>query len=176
MMTHEQLLAVVHYDMLTGVFTRTVRDAKMMAGTKVGCLVPDGYIVVQVLGERWLAHRLAVYYVTGVPPDPTMDVDHENRVRSDNQWNNIRVGTRSFNLQNQTVLGRKSKSGFLGVGFHKAMGKWTASVEVNGKTKVTYHKNIEDAKRSSIALRVQFYPGFVSDQVLTVAPSREINA
>jgi hypothetical protein len=55
------------------------------------------------------------------------ETDHRNRNSLDNQRHNLRPATRSQNMAN---IGRPktSTSGFKGVGWHKASGKWAAHI------------------------------------------------
>lgn len=171
-MTHEELLATVSYDPTTGGFTRLVRCGNMPKESVVGSKHSEGYIEGSVCGERWLLHRLAVFYMTGQRPDDSLDIDHKNRVRDANHWDNIRVGTRRFNLQNQQKVGRSSKTGLLGVSLHKRSGLWRARGVVGGREICSYHARIVDAQAAAIQLRTKFYPGFVPDQAIdTPAPS-----
>lgn len=59
----------------------------------------DGYVVTRIKGKRVLLHRLILNY------SGNDDVDHKNQVRYDNRKFNIRVATRSQNLQNRNSKG-----------------------------------------------------------------------
>ncbi|MBT8410213.1 MAG: HNH endonuclease [Octadecabacter sp.] len=52
-----------------------------------------------VLGERWKAHRLAWYIMTG--ERPTFYIDHINNDPFDNRWNNLRKADASTNAMNR---------------------------------------------------------------------------
>lgn len=163
-LTHERLLQLVSYDKETGVFTRRVTTGSMAVGSEVGSKHCQGYREASIDGERFLLHRLAVFYVTGQMPDDSLDVDHRDRDRSNNVWLNLRVGTRSFNLQNQSVNGRPTnKAGMLGVSFHRKSGLWRARAIVPGTRKeiTTYHATAEEAAAKAIEVRKNLYEGFV---------------
>lgn len=75
-----------------------------------------GYIRIQIDGESWLAHRLAwALHYNGQPPK---EIDHKNRIRSDNRIDNLRAVTHSENMHN---LG-----GQRGVSFCNTRKRWTA--------------------------------------------------
>lgn len=106
---HEDLISEMVYDPETGLFDwrnssgrRTNRDGRP------GALRPDGYIYVSFRRVRYLAHRLAWFYVHGVWPHPV--TDHINGNKSDNRIANLRQATHKENAQN--VVGpRKGKGG-----------------------------------------------------------------
>ena len=92
------LKGCLHYDPLTGVFTwkYTInRNAKkgQIAGRK-----NSGYIEISIDGVKYLAHRLAWYYMTGEWPDV---IDHDNRIKDDNRWVNLKNGSHASNSRNQ---------------------------------------------------------------------------
>lgn len=80
-------------------------------GTVAGSTTKNGYISIGIGNKRYLAHRLAFYFVYGKWPKIT---DHINRKRNDNRIINLReVDDYESNI-NRVVKG-KNKSGFRGV-------------------------------------------------------------
>jgi len=103
------------------------------AGSEAGCLNKDsGYIVITIDGKPYFAHRLAHLLVIGSWPDG--NPEHENRIRHDNSWDNIKdlAGNQSENLGNQS-LSRRNTSGAKGVSWDRVNRKWHANIEVFGK-------------------------------------------
>lgn len=88
-LTAERLRELFRYDPSTGEFTR-----------RVGTTNPDGCVMVSVDGRQYRANRLAVLYMTGAWPSPDQVVDHINRVRTDDRWDNLRVCTPAENNSN----------------------------------------------------------------------------
>jgi AP2 domain len=72
-------------------------------------------------------HRL----ILGVT-DPAVEVDHEDHNGLNNQRYNMRRATKVENGCNRRV-NADSASGFKGVSWHKATGKWQAQIQVNGQ-------------------------------------------
>ncbi len=60
------------------------------------------------------------------------EVDHENTVRSDNRWDNLRAATRGQNRANCGAY-KNNTSGLKGVSFYKRTGKWKAQIQASGK-------------------------------------------
>jgi len=129
--TAEQLRAVLSYCPKTGHFTRIANTrGGFKAGSRAGHLTGAGYIQIHVGGLKNQASRLAWLYMTGKWPDH--EVDHINRVRSDNRWSNLREATPAQQRGNTGLLST-NKSGFRGVCFHKGAGKWMAGISVSNR-------------------------------------------
>lgn len=101
MLSHAELLRLLHYDPETGIFTWRVRAAQRVhIGDVAGSLNRGtGYRSIALNGNRFLEHRLAWLYMTG--EWPKNQVDHKNLKRDDNRWSNLRAATGSQNKGNQ---------------------------------------------------------------------------
>lgn len=119
--TQEQLKSVVEYDPLTGNFVRITGQGPSKSGAIAGTVKSGAYVRVSLFGKSYKAHRLAFLYMKGV--FPAHEVDHVNRIRSDNRWANLREATPSENAQNKASLG---------VSFNKYHGKYHARIKVCG--------------------------------------------
>ena len=123
---------MLRYDPETGSFTWIVTKSAQRAGARAGGVDRHGYRRLQIDGAQYLEHRLAFLYMTGAfPPD---EVDHINRDRSDNRWENLRPADRIQNQGNVALL-RSNTSGSRGVVFHKKTGKWQAQITLHQKRK-----------------------------------------
>lgn len=130
-LTQHDLQSVVIYDPLTGVFINKIdRNPRALKGAVAGYTNTIGYTVIQINGRKMHAHRLAWLYMTG--EWPLHEVDHINRIRSDNRFQNLRQSTPSENKQNTTDR-INNTSGHRGVTWHKARQKWQAQISVMGK-------------------------------------------
>lgn len=76
-------------------------------------------------GKIVMMHRLLMNAPNG------MLVDHKDMNGLNNRRENLRISTRSENAYNQGVVARNT-SGFKGVCWHKASGKWMARITSNG--------------------------------------------
>lgn len=147
MITQERLKELLNYDLETGLFTwlqvKPRLRSRVAVGSLAGSINSTGYPCITLDTKKYYAHRLAFLYVTG--EFPVNDVDHQDHNRANNQWDNLRVATRSENQRNQT-MGKDNKSGFTGVCRHKACEKWVATIHVSGKLKyLGIFKDINDA-------------------------------
>lgn len=134
MMTQSQLKELLHYDPDTGIFEWIKPRQGVVRGRPAGCPDDKGYVVITVKGKRLRAHRLAFLYMEGRIPNRY--IDHINRVRDDNRWENLRPATPLQNGHN--------RSGSPGV--KKVGGTWYAHITVNYRTiKLGKFKTKEEA-------------------------------
>lgn len=112
MLTHERLQELLHYNPLTGVFKWAIPRPGTRAGTIAGAIHHSGYVHIQVDGMMYTAHRLAWFYMTG--SWPVDEIDHKDRVRGNNVFDNLREATGLENKQNKGMA-HSNKVGLLGV-------------------------------------------------------------
>lgn len=107
----------------------------MTGRVKVGDVAggPDrnGHIRIYIDGRIYAAHRLAWLYMHGVWP--AGDVDHKDGCPANNKFSNLRDVSKAINQQNQRRPHSHGTTGFLGVTFHKAKGKFQAQIGTKGK-------------------------------------------
>jgi len=80
-------------------------------------------------GVRYLASRLIFRYMTC--QWPKNEIDHINRIRDDDRWENLREVTHRQNTLNRD---RKNKTGYRGV-YPTSNGKYQAMIRENGRTR-----------------------------------------
>lgn len=136
MLTQARLKSLLNYDPLTGVFTWRVRrgpsaNAGDIAGSisKAGMTKGGGYRKICVDGAQYYSHRLAFLYMAGEMPKAK--IDHKDRDRDNNKFDNLRNATVSQNAANCEIR-RDNTSGFKGVSWNKNAGKWIASIQCQG--------------------------------------------
>ena len=130
-LTVEYLRSILHYSPETGIFTRKVGTSnRVKVGDVAGCPRGDGYLQIKVQSRKYKAHRLAWLYVYGVWPEDQLD--HVNRVRTDNRIANLRAVTNKQNQQNASKRSDNT-SGHTGVRWHRWASKWLAHIRHNQK-------------------------------------------
>ena len=66
------------------------------ADKSAGTLHPGGHVIVRIFKINYKAHRLAWLYVTGKWPEN--EIDHTNRIGSDNRLVNLSEATHAQNM------------------------------------------------------------------------------
>ena len=119
----EALAERFRYDPETGFLYR--RASGKLVGAKAG----TGYLCAWFRNKRILVHRIAWALVHGEWPE---EIDHINRIRSDNRIVNLRPATRILQGQNSSTS-KHNKSGIKGVCVCKQTGLYKATITVNHK-------------------------------------------
>lgn len=148
------LTRLLHYDPATGIFTWNRRDDvgkawnTRYAGKQAGYAwsVPNSpltYWSIRIFDWPFLAHRLAVLYMTG--EWPAADVDHDDRDGLNNRWSNLRPATKSQNSANRS-FSKKSSTKLRGAYACKRTGRYRAQICINGKIRwLGYYDTPEEA-------------------------------
>ncbi len=142
--TAERLQELLHYDPETGIFTWKVRTSRSVkVGDVAGCQGGHGYQQIRIQSRNYLAHRLAWLYEHGEWPED--QIDHINRIRTDNRIANLREVSHKQNLQNAGKYSNNT-SGYPGVSWNKRISKWRARIKHNYKyIHLGYFTTIEEA-------------------------------
>lgn len=101
-------------------------NPKIGNGIRAGGNDSIGYRIVSISGKPHKEHRLVWIYHNGNIPDG-MQIDHINRIRSDNRIENLRLATHSSNRLN-------SKSNNFSYRKNNKIRPYEANVMINGKT------------------------------------------
>ena len=98
-----------------------------------------GYIQIKVGGKHYLAHRLIMLAFVG---ESDQEIDHINRIRHDNRFENLRYCTRSENMLNMDRIDNTK-------GYSSFRNKWQARIRINGKQKyLGLFEKEEDARQA----------------------------
>lgn len=130
--THERVLELLNYDPMTGEFTARVHRPGVRFGKALGNVDSRGYVRICIAYHRFMAHRLAWFYVTG--NWPLNLIDHKDGNPANNRFDNLREADVVQNGANRGRM-RKSAAPYKGVHFHKGHKSrpWQASIRVRGK-------------------------------------------
>lgn len=144
--SRKYLASLFSYSPETGLITRLVtRSYNAMAGGIAGFVDSGGYIGIKLGNKILRAHRLAYFLHTGEIPK---ELDHHDGDKQNNKFSNLRPATRSQNQRNIPRM-RNNTSGFKGVCYHRAKGKFQASLKGPGrKIHLGLFDTAEDAARA----------------------------
>jgi len=156
----KRLHELFDYDSTTGLFTRKISQGGQMPGTIAGKQRIDGYIDINISPKRYLAHRLAWFYVYGEWPKQMLD--HKNGIRHDNRIQNLRQVTNSENQQNKKKVRSDSKSGLPCVYFSATHKKWASYITLNGKQKhLGYFETASEASLEYMKQKAIIHPSAI---------------
>jgi hypothetical protein len=89
----------------------------------------------------------------------SVDIDHIDGNRLNNQRSNLRIATRSQNHQNRKPLPRKG--GYKGVGWHSRDNAWRAYIKVDGRqVSLGYFQDRDAAARAYDQAAIRHYGEF----------------
>lgn len=155
--TAEEVRRLLNYDPETGIFTnRVFRGLRALEGAKAGSLTTGGYIEISIRKRKYAAHRLAWLYVYG--KWPRYNVDHINRIKTDNRVSNLRDVTQIENGQNKS-LHRNNTSGVTGIDWHRQNKRWRVRIRVNWQSiNLGYYVNLSDAIEARKTAETKYHP------------------
>lgn len=144
-LTQAYLKHRVNYNPGTGIFTwraegfKRKADATRLGGVECQCINNAGYVVIRVDGKLYLAHRLAYLYMTGSMPD---FVDHDDRVRTNNAWGNLKKATREQNNRNVTA---SSNTGHVNITWVEKKNHFVVTIKWSGDKRNRTFRDLESA-------------------------------
>lgn len=125
--SRERYLEAYSYDPITGSLTWKIQSGRRIPGDPVGTKTKWGYFVANLDSIAEFSHNIIWLMQTGEWPGN--EVDHENRVKSDNRWDNLRPATRSQQGANCPRAGKYKK----GVAKNAKCSTFQANIKVQGK-------------------------------------------
>ena len=87
-----------------------------------------------------------------------LEIDHINGDRSDNRRVNLRIGTRTQNVQNSKKQSQPTSSKYKGVSWSEAHGHWRSTIKLNGKAHYVgqFDSEVEAAKAYNLKAKELF--------------------
>jgi hypothetical protein len=124
-----------------------VADLPAVAGHLWHCHKPKGsrtsYAEARIGGVKVRLHRHLMFH--GSQDDTAKDVDHVDGDGLNNRRSNLRVASRAENIRNTTIT-KANKSGYIGVGWHRASRLWRA--RGSNSDVIGYYHTAKDAARA----------------------------
>lgn len=158
MITQERLKQLLHYDPVTGVFTRIQSNRSDRLNQQTGSRNTNGHIQIRIDGKLYVAHRLAWLYVNG--QFPINQLDHIDGDKTNNKFGNLRTATNKQNQENVPIQVNNT-SGHRGVCFEKTRRgskKFGAYVGHNGKQiRVGLFATVDEAAIAARIARDQLF-------------------
>lgn len=154
----EQIRNIIDYNPDTGEFRWKNRLSNgREAGSIAGCLNTLGYWQMCILGHKCYGHRVAWMYVNGEWPG--QEIDHIDGNPANNRISNLRLASRSTNIQNVTKIVKKTQSGIVGVHLTKN-GKFSSKVMLNYKSiNLGVFDTAEEAHTAYVAAKREIHEG-----------------
>lgn len=139
------------YDPETGkLYWLETFGARAQKGDEAGSIDSKGYVVVRLKGKNMKAHRVAFFLKTG--KWPTGEIDHDNQIKSDNRWLNLKDCTQLQNMQNRPLQVNNS-TGFKGV--VRSGSRFRGFVQkFKKRVSVGYFDSAEEANEACIKARL----------------------
>lgn len=132
------------------------RVVRAKVGAVAGAVMMNGYRLVCVNYQKYLAHRIIWKMKTGA--DAPFSIDHIDRDRLNNRFVNLRAATQSENGMN-SKLPKNNTSGVKGV--YWGQGKWRAQISKHRKCfALGGFDRLEDAAAAVAAARTVYHGEF----------------
>ena len=156
-LTAERLRDLLDYDPETGIFRCRRGRGRTPAGAIAGSPYGKGYLGIKIDYRLYYNHRLAWLYMTGEWPKD--QVDHKNRIRDDNRWENLREATNGQN----TVNSVRSKASGLprGVYLRRRKRPYKAQIVKDGKWhNLGAYSTVDEASQAYQVAAAKFHGEF----------------
>lgn len=156
-MKREDLISILNYDSITGVFYwKKANSKRIKVGDIAGYINPEGYRIIRINGKNHRAHRLAWLIVHRA--SPICQIDHKNGNRSDNRIDNLRDVSGNINQQNTRKAKVSNSCGFLGVTRKKTCYQTSIYVDKKRIHLGSFH-TAEEAYLTYIKAKRKLHPG-----------------
>lgn len=142
---YDEVKDFFEYNKDTGIVTwKKKPNQSIKVGKEVGRIGNDGYRTVGFNGKQYKVHRI-VYCLVNKIIESTLYIDHIDRNKLNNKWNNLRIVDHETNCKNRNVR-IDNTSGITGVDIHKKTGKYQVRININKKRKyLGLYDNLDDA-------------------------------
>lgn len=152
-LTQERLKELLDYNYETGEFVWKINKGRGKDGLKSEYINNRGYVQIGIDRNFYLAHRLAFLYMEGYLPEN--GVDHIDRNKLNNAWNNLREVSQRCNTRNRSTRS-DNKTGVVGIRWHKGAKKWNAYIRDKKHIHLGLFEDIRDAVKARWDAEVKY--------------------
>lgn len=124
------IIKYLSYNPETGILSAKLARHKVDRGQPLGSVNSEGYLLTSLNGRIYPVHKLCWLLHTGSLPNG--QIDHEDSIRVNNKWENLRDVSQGTNLKNKSMYANNA-SGITGVSYRKSHDRWVAQIRVCGK-------------------------------------------
>lgn len=160
-LTQDRIKYLLNYDECSGFFTwKNTTSIRVKVGDIAGTAPKGGYLKISIDGYIYSAHRLVWLWFHGC--HPSGEIDHIDRDKMNNKISNLRIVSRSVNMQNHVYANKNNISGLRGVHMDKRRNRWVAAITINGRNKtIGSYQNKEDAHHAYLKAKMVIHKGSV---------------
>ena len=131
-LTYEEARILWAYDPDTGILSWRVNvNSRVRAGDPAGS-VREGYVKLTYRRRKYRASRIIWLLMTCEWPPPGFEIDHRDRISTNDRWVNLRLATSAQNKANMRAPDTNT-SGRKGVSFNREKGKWVVYLSHGGR-------------------------------------------
>lgn len=105
------------------------KSNRVKIGDEAGSIDSHGYTQLKIDGKSRLAHQIIWLMFNDKLPE---QLDHINRIRTDNRIENLRPATNMTNQHNAGIR-KDNTSGYTGITFKKSTGQWNVRIQTAGE-------------------------------------------
>ena len=146
----KELQQAFDYDPSSGVFRNGyTKSNRALEGAVAGYVPQHGYLTLRYQCRQLLASRVAWFLMTGIDP-LDKEVEHKDRIRTNNRFDNLRLASRSQNNNNK-----------MSKGWTKSGDRYVARIRVNGQeTYLGRFDTPDEAHAAYVAKHVEIHGEF----------------
>lgn len=139
-------------------------------GQVVGAPEGSGYLGVKLEGRRFKCHHITWFLVHD--EWPSQPLDHISGIKTDNRPANLREVTHAENHRAAKATRTDNTSGYRGVSFHKASGKFRAQIKLAGErlNLGLFHSKFAAA----LAFNLACEPSGFAEEALNIIPADRV--
>lgn len=149
----DELYENLEFDFDKGLIYRNFKNGKVVCyGNETTCKNGGGYYRIRLNRKQYTIHRLIYSKYHGIPLESLGEIDHINRIRTDNKIENLRQVSKSHNCLNR----RKpitNISGYKHITYDKQRNKWRFRIVIKNKSFQKRFSTIQEA----VQYRDKFY-------------------